>query len=106
MWRGTKVAVKEWPSILMNPNTILQFKNEVHLISSLRHPNVCMFMAACATSSKIAIVMELMDNGSLYDVLHNSSISLSLPRKIKMAVEAVQGLVYLVRLRSFFCIDK
>jgi hypothetical protein len=40
--------------------------------------------------------MELMDWGSLYDVLHKPSIKLTLERKVKMAIDAVQGMVYLL----------
>lgn len=53
-------------------------------------------MGACATSSKIAIVMELMESGSLYAVLHNSSYDLPWKRRMKMAMESVQGMIYLI----------
>jgi serine/threonine protein kinase len=37
-------------------------------MTSLRHPNVVLFMAACTKPPKMCIVMEFMSLGSLYDV--------------------------------------
>jgi serine/threonine protein kinase len=37
-------------------------------MTSLRHPNVVLFMAACTRPPKMCIVMELMTLGSLFDV--------------------------------------
>jgi serine/threonine protein kinase len=38
-------------------------------MTSLRHPNVVLFMAASTKAPKMCIVMEYMSLGSLYDVL-------------------------------------
>jgi len=95
-WRGTPVAVKEWHMEFLNSKILQQFQNEVDLISSLRHPNIVLFMGASATYNHVCIVMEILDAGSLYDVLHDNSIKLSLSRKVKMATDAVKGLVYLL----------
>ena len=40
-------------------------------MSTLRHPNVVLFMAACTKPPKLCIVMEYMALGSLYDVRHS-----------------------------------
>ena len=44
---------------------------EVAIMSTLRHPNVVLFMAACTKPPKLCIVMEYMALGSLYDVRHS-----------------------------------
>lgn len=37
-------------------------------MTSLRHPNVVLFMAACTKPPNMCIVMEYMALGSLYEV--------------------------------------
>jgi serine/threonine protein kinase len=44
------------------------FQDEVRVMTALRHPNVVLFMAACTRPPKMAIVMEFMALGSLFDV--------------------------------------
>ncbi len=41
---------------------------QVRIMTSLRHPNVVLFMASCTRPPKMCIVMEFMGLGSLYDV--------------------------------------
>jgi serine/threonine protein kinase len=43
-------------------------------MSTLRHPNVVLFMAACTKPPKLCIVMEYMALGSLYDVRHSQFV--------------------------------
>ena len=71
-WRGTPVAVKILsPSCLSNiPHKVLNaFDDEINILASLRHPNICLFMGACLESSQRAIVTELVSRGSLWDAL-------------------------------------
>lgn len=70
MWKGTEVAVK-----IMNDEEFgcskeleRQFREEVRVMTALRHPNVVLFMAACTKRPNLCIVMEYMALGSLYDV--------------------------------------
>lgn len=48
-------------------------------MTTLRHPNVVLFMAASTKASHMCIVMEFMSLGSLYDVraLLNEPVGLS-----------------------------
>lgn len=41
---------------------------QVRVMTSLRHPNVVLFMAASTKAPKMCIVMEYMALGSLFDV--------------------------------------
>ncbi len=41
---------------------------QVQVMTTLRHPNVVLFMAACTKLPRMCIVMEFMSLGSLYDV--------------------------------------
>lgn len=46
-----------------------EFQAEVSMLSSLRHPNICLFLGACLKPPKRAIITELVPRGSLWDVL-------------------------------------
>jgi len=45
------------------------FQDEVCMLARLRHPNVCLFLAACLEPKSRAIVTELLMRGSLWDML-------------------------------------
>jgi hypothetical protein len=68
MWKGTEVAVKMMISETLSREMERSFKEEVRVMTALRHPNVVLFMAACTKPPKMCIVMEYMALGSLYDV--------------------------------------
>uniref|UniRef100_A0A158R3X0 Mitogen-activated protein kinase kinase kinase n=1 Tax=Syphacia muris TaxID=451379 RepID=A0A158R3X0_9BILA len=47
-----------------------QFLNEIEQLYSLQHPNIIKVIGRCSGTTKLAFVMELMDNGSMEDILH------------------------------------
>jgi serine/threonine protein kinase len=68
-WRGTEVAVKMVASTTQVTKEMQKFfADEIHVMTTLRHPNVVLFMAASTKPPKMCIVMEFMALGSLYDV--------------------------------------
>ena len=67
-WKGTEVAVKVMASDKVTKDMERSFKEEVRVMTALRHPNVVLFMAACTKAPKMCIVMEYMALGSLFDV--------------------------------------
>lgn len=68
-WRGTEVAVKMVASnTQVSKEMQKSFTDEIHVMTTLRHPNVVLFMAASTKPPKMCIVMEFMALGSLYDV--------------------------------------
>jgi preprotein translocase subunit YajC len=71
IWKGTEVAVKVMASDKISKEMEKGFKEEVRVMTSLRHPNVVLFMAASTKAPKMCIVMEFMALGSLYDVRHH-----------------------------------
>jgi serine/threonine protein kinase len=77
-WKGTEVAVKVMASDRVTKEMEKSFKDEVRVMTALRHPNVVLFMAASTKAPKMCIVMEFMALGSLFDVRAPFSVSLSL----------------------------
>jgi serine/threonine protein kinase len=110
LWRSTAVAVKLLNSACqeqLDPAILKAFKDEVSIMHSLRHPNVCLFMSVCMTAPNRAIVTELVSRGSLWDCLRKNK-TLGFPEVDglthphwpltaikKVVVGALQGLAYL-----------
>ncbi len=97
VWRGSDVAVKmlNFDSSMSKENRI-SFVDEMRVMSTLRHPNVVLFMAACTRPPKLCIVMEFMALGSLYDLLHNELVpDIPLGLRAKLAYQAAKGMHFL-----------
>ena len=71
-WNGSDVAVKfiKCGERGDQRRIIADFENEVMLMESLRHPNICMLMGAMLRYPKLCIITELCHRGSLYHILH------------------------------------
>ncbi|ELR13232.1 serine/threonine protein kinase, putative [Acanthamoeba castellanii str. Neff] len=96
VWKGTEVAVKMMISENAGRELERNFKEEVRVMTALRHPNVVLFMAACTKPPKMCIVMEYMALGSLFDLLHNELIpDIPFALRNKMAYQAAKGMHFL-----------
>jgi serine/threonine protein kinase len=58
----------------MDEAMVADFKAEVDMLGSLRHPNICLFMGACLSPPHRAIVTELVSRGSLWEALRRSAL--------------------------------
>ncbi|KAL6068396.1 hypothetical protein QOT17_008205 [Balamuthia mandrillaris] len=70
-WHGQCVAVKKvlFPMHILDEALIRDFRDEIVLMSKLRHPQVVLFMGACVQPPHLCIVTEWMPRGSLFHVL-------------------------------------
>ena len=73
-----------------------EFVNEMRLLSRLRHPCITTVMGA-VTSNAIdpMLVMEYMEYGSLYDLLHNETMDAGGDILLQITRDIVQGLQFL-----------
>ncbi|AQN68650.1 protein tyrosine kinase (PTK) family protein [Saudi moumouvirus] len=94
-WKGVEVAVKKFVKQKLTEKQMLDFRAEVALLSELSHPNIVVFIGACLMKPDICIVTEYMKNGSLRDVLKNTQIKLGFSTKMKMLLDAANGINYL-----------
>lgn len=97
LFRGTEVAVKSMTISQTNPAVIEQFQLETSIMCSLRHPNIVLFMGSCLdiVEKEMFLIMEFMQRGSLYDVLHNSQIAMPYDLQVHIAVQAALGMNFL-----------
>eukprot|EP01103_Thecamoeba_quadrilineata_P013152 TRINITY_DN3561_c0_g1_i2.p1 TRINITY_DN3561_c0_g1~~TRINITY_DN3561_c0_g1_i2.p1 ORF type:complete len:204 (+),score=34.35 TRINITY_DN3561_c0_g1_i2:53-664(+) len=94
-WKGLHVAVKKIPDI-PNSEQVKAYEKEVILLSRLAHPNIIKFLGAVSTPNELVLVMEYMNLGSLYSILHDTSRpEVSWKKKKKLALDAAQGLHFL-----------
>ncbi|XP_024006054.1 probable LRR receptor-like serine/threonine-protein kinase At1g51820 isoform X4 [Eutrema salsugineum] len=74
-----------------------QFKAEVDLLLRVHHKNLVNLVGYCEKGKDLALVYEYMANGDLKELLsgkHDSSV-LRWEKRLKIALEAAQGLEYL-----------
>lgn len=71
-WKGQQVAVKKLRVQRVTQARKKQFEDEVRGFTGLNHPNIVKFYGACVVTPNLALVMELLPDGSLYDNLYYS----------------------------------
>jgi tRNA A-37 threonylcarbamoyl transferase component Bud32 len=75
-WRGTNVAIKILLTAVqsdVDDSLVDDFREECEILASLRHPNICLFIAAVMQPPKRAIVTELVSRGSLWEALRGQA---------------------------------
>ncbi|KAI9920927.1 hypothetical protein PsorP6_000612 [Peronosclerospora sorghi] len=92
---GSRLATHE---TFPDESALAGFRDEIELMSCLRHPNIVQFIGASwDNASNLCIVMEYLENGDMHRVLHSRlgrNFTWADPL-LKMAVDVVQGMLYL-----------
>eukprot|EP00890_Picochlorum_soloecismus_P004714 jgi/Picsp_1/5243/NSC_02606-R1_protein len=84
-----------------NSREMDSFRQEITVLSRLRHPNIIAFLAACTIPPDICIIEELADGGSLHTRLHGPSGSsnrcrpLPLMSVLQIGIDIAHAMVYL-----------
>ncbi|KAL9242838.1 hypothetical protein vseg_016798 [Gypsophila vaccaria] len=97
LWNGSDVAIKVYFGKDYDEKTLLGYKKEISIMGKLRHPNVLLFMGACYSQERLAIVTEFLPRGSLFKILHRNNQMLDLRRRLRMALDVARGMNYLHR---------
>eukprot|EP00933_Yihiella_yeosuensis_P012962 TRINITY_DN12247_c0_g1_i2.p1 TRINITY_DN12247_c0_g1~~TRINITY_DN12247_c0_g1_i2.p1 ORF type:complete len:622 (+),score=124.27 TRINITY_DN12247_c0_g1_i2:224-2089(+) len=69
-YHGTKVAVKKLFDPNISAELLAEFDNEVDKLEKIRHPNILMALALHRKPPALSLVMELVEGGSYYQLLH------------------------------------
>lgn len=95
-YNGKTVAVKVLHAKILAPDAAAEFRKELQLMSTLKHPNLVVGIGACQDVGHYSLVMQYMPKGSLYTVLHDPNEALPwVPIRWQIALEMTQGLAYL-----------
>ncbi|KAL8248517.1 hypothetical protein R6Q59_005385 [Mikania micrantha] len=94
---GREVAVKKLHE--HNDKRVQQFRNEVEILTKLRHPNlVVLYGCTSRLSRELLLVYEYVPNGTVADHLHGEQADpskLTWPIRMNIAIETAHALVYL-----------
>ncbi|KAJ4456214.1 putative protein kinase [Paratrimastix pyriformis] len=89
---GTVVAVKTLRAgATQNASQLEEFRREVSMMRTLRHPNVVSLIGATFDEPRY-IITEFMGHGSLDRLLHNDAAPLPMELRLRMALDMARGL--------------
>ncbi|XP_043804943.1 G-type lectin S-receptor-like serine/threonine-protein kinase LECRK2 isoform X2 [Manihot esculenta] len=91
--RKKLVAVKRLEKLVEEGER--EFQAEMRAIGRTHHKNLVRLLGYCAVDSKRLLVYEYMSNGSLANLVFNSSGRLSWNQRIKIAIDVAKGIHYL-----------
>ncbi|KAK3436339.1 hypothetical protein EUGRSUZ_C00943 [Eucalyptus grandis] len=94
MNEGTQVAVKMLSA--SSSQGLREFRTEAELLMRIHHKNLASFIGYCDESNKMVLIYEYLAKGNLKNYLSDSdSRSLSWESRLRIAIDAAQGLEYL-----------
>lgn len=94
-WRGKSVAVKLLICQDLRSDILNEFQSEVEIMSVLRHPNICRLLGACMEPPHRALVVELLQRGSLWGVLRMNRKSIDQEMRTRFIYDTAKGMSYL-----------
>ena len=99
-YQATEVAVK----VMLGdhkpkPDEIAEWKNEVDIMTHLRHPNILSILGAVFETKRLAIVTEFCAKGSLRkvvrDIAKGARLEVTWARKFDWLVQVAKGMAFL-----------
>uniref|UniRef100_A0AAV1UUN1 Protein kinase domain-containing protein n=1 Tax=Peronospora matthiolae TaxID=2874970 RepID=A0AAV1UUN1_9STRA len=94
-WKGRNVAMKVLVRQNLTADVVREFETEVKIMSGLHHPNICSLLGACLAPESRALVIELVEHGSLWAVLRTRRRQLSEAMRTRFVVDTARGMRYL-----------
>lgn len=103
-WLGIKVAVKKFGKKYNGRKAIKEFIKEIEVVHSLRHPNTILYMGVSFDSkNNFYMITELVQRGSLFEVVHQKKISLEEELILRLAKQMAVAMSYLHRKKILHC---
>ena len=93
-WRRYQVAVKQLHCTFLTPESEAEFRNEMALMSELRHAHIVKFLGAVHEPGKLCLLCELC-RVSLFDVIHDDEHHIEIDEALVVMAQVSLGLYYL-----------
>jgi len=97
LYKGHKVAIKKLhlEKGIVTEEQIRDLEAEILAFRDLRHERLVAFYGACLRHPNYCIVTELMEGGSLHDLLHEKKRPLPFRTQWNIAKQTCEGVVFL-----------
>jgi hypothetical protein len=92
---GSIVAVKKLHVRNLKAEQVDAFCKEASLMCQLKHTNIVGFIGAVTEPSNLCIITQYCARGSLADLLLEHKIDMNYKLKMKFAIDAAKGMIYL-----------
>ncbi|ELP90229.1 protein kinase, putative, partial [Entamoeba invadens IP1] len=95
-YRGNVVAIKKMKTAVDNDDSMDEFDNEVTMLDKFRCEYIVHFYGAVFIPSKVCMVTEFAQYGSLQDLMkHKTSDEINIKLRVKYMIDAAKGVSYL-----------
>ncbi|KNC46979.1 uncharacterized protein AMSG_11764 [Thecamonas trahens ATCC 50062] len=95
LWRGSEVAVKRFFVSMPSATVKTEFASESMIKFHVRHPNLVALIGASAEPERVALVLEYVANGALFDILGKKTIALLWERRLLWASQLAAAMAFL-----------
>lgn len=105
MWKNTKITVKRLHREAAPGGEVDLLITEAEFIGKLRHPDILVLMGVCQTNNleNMVLLFERIDEGSLYEVLHQKLEKLSSSHIHDITYQISSALVFLHEQNIIHC---
>ncbi|ELR16427.1 protein kinase domain containing protein [Acanthamoeba castellanii str. Neff] len=93
--KNIPVALKQMMVPEVVPEDLADFRRELQLTRTMKHPNLVCLYGGCAEPPNLYLVMELVAHGAASDLLRTKTTDLSWPLRFRMALDTALGMRFL-----------
>lgn len=93
--KGNQVAIKQIPLQKLSADKVLEIREEVKLLETLRSPHIVSYLGSVETDKYLNIITEYAESGSLSDMLKRLGNKMEEKLVAKCIAQVLQGLQFL-----------